>query len=75
MTIFETRNGQLWIGTHGGGAYVLDPVTGLVRQLPDALPRRRWGPSAPPVSPRSPRIRNGNFWIGTDGGGLDLARG
>src|ERR1700728_2234399 len=33
ITIFEARSGQLWIGTHGGGANVLDPRTGLIRQL------------------------------------------
>ena len=34
MTLFEARNGELWIGTHDGGANVLDPVSGLIRQLP-----------------------------------------
>ena len=73
MTIFETRNGQLWIGTHGGGANVLDPVTGLVRQLPYAS-STRGAISAASVTAVA-EDSNGNFWIGTDGGGLDLARG
>ena len=71
MTIVEARNGQLWIGTHDGGANVLDPDTGLIRQLP-------YGSSTPgAISAASVSAiaedLNGNFWIGTDGGGLDLA--
>ena len=34
MTIFQARDGQMWVGTYGGGANILDPATGLVRQLP-----------------------------------------
>jgi len=68
-TIFETRTGQLWIGTHGGGVNILDPLTGLVRQVP-------FGAGA--ISAASviaiAEDRNGNLWIGTDGGGLDLVR-
>ena len=72
MTIFETRTGELWIGTHGGGVNVLDPLTGLIRQLP-------FGPSTPGAISSAnvtsvAEDRSGNFWIGTDGGGLDLAR-
>jgi signal transduction histidine kinase/ligand-binding sensor domain-containing protein/CheY-like chemotaxis protein len=72
MTIFEAHDGRLWIGTHDGGANVLDPATGLIRQLP-------YGSSAPGaisaagVSAIAEDLK-GNFWIGTDGGGLDLAR-
>jgi signal transduction histidine kinase/ligand-binding sensor domain-containing protein/CheY-like chemotaxis protein len=69
MTIFETRTGQLWIGTHGGGVNVLDPLTGLVRQLPFGA----GAISAASVSAIA-EDRNGNLWIGTDGGGLDLVR-
>ena len=68
-TIFETRTGELWIGTHGGGVNILDPSTGLIRQLP-------FGPGA--ISADSitaiAEDRSGNLWIGTDGGGLDLVR-
>jgi signal transduction histidine kinase/ligand-binding sensor domain-containing protein/CheY-like chemotaxis protein/HPt (histidine-containing phosphotransfer) domain-containing protein len=72
MTIFETRTGQLWIGTHGGGVNILDPMTGLIRQLP-------YG-SSTPGSVSSVNVtsvvedRGGNMWLGTDDGGLDLAR-
>jgi signal transduction histidine kinase/ligand-binding sensor domain-containing protein/CheY-like chemotaxis protein/HPt (histidine-containing phosphotransfer) domain-containing protein len=72
MTLFEARDGEIWIGTNGGGANVLDPLTGLVRQLPHD--------ASTPGSVSSANVtaisedHNGNFWIGTDGGGLDLAR-
>jgi signal transduction histidine kinase/ligand-binding sensor domain-containing protein/CheY-like chemotaxis protein/HPt (histidine-containing phosphotransfer) domain-containing protein len=72
VTIYEARDGLLWIGTNGGGANVLDPSTGIVRQLPFA--------SNAPGSLSSENItafvedRQGNFWIGTDSGGLNLAR-
>jgi ligand-binding sensor domain-containing protein len=69
MTIFETRTGQLWIGTHGGGVNILDPLTGLVRQVPFGA----GAISAASVSAIA-EDRNGNLWIGTDGGGLDLVR-
>jgi signal transduction histidine kinase/ligand-binding sensor domain-containing protein/CheY-like chemotaxis protein/HPt (histidine-containing phosphotransfer) domain-containing protein len=72
MTIFEARDGAIWIGTHGGGANLIDPRTGLIRQLPYA--------SAAPGALSSPHVTaiaedsHGNLWMGTDGGGLDLAR-
>ena len=69
VTIFESRSGELWIGTHGGGVNVLDPLTGLVRQLPFGA----GGISAASVTAIA-EDRSGNLWIGTDGGGLDLVR-
>src|SRR6059058_5529487 len=72
MTLFEARNGAIWVGTHGGGANVLDPASGRIRQLP-------YGSGAPGAlsSPHVTAIAqdsHGNLWMGTDGGGLDLAR-
>jgi signal transduction histidine kinase/DNA-binding response OmpR family regulator/HPt (histidine-containing phosphotransfer) domain-containing protein/streptogramin lyase len=71
MTIFEARSGQIWIGTNGGGANVLDPVTGLIRQLPYGT--QPGAMSAPNVTAIA-EDPSGNFWVGTDGGGLDLVR-
>ncbi|HXN10770.1 MAG TPA: ATP-binding protein, partial [Steroidobacteraceae bacterium] len=61
-----------WIGTHGGGANILDPGTGLVRQVPydSATP----GATSAAGVTAFAEDRSGYFWIGTDGGGLDLAR-
>jgi signal transduction histidine kinase/ligand-binding sensor domain-containing protein/CheY-like chemotaxis protein/HPt (histidine-containing phosphotransfer) domain-containing protein len=72
MTIVETRAGKIWIGTLDGGANLLDPDTGLIRQLPH-------GPSVPGAISAASVISiaeglDGNVWIGTVGGGLDLAR-
>jgi len=69
MTIFETSTGELWIGTHGGGVNVLDPSTGLIRQLPfgtGAISAASVGAIA--------EDHAGNLWVGTDGGGLNLLR-
>ena len=72
MTIFEARDGRLWLGIHDGGANVLDPATGLIGQLP-------FGTKAPgAISAASVTAfaedPQGNIWMGTDDGGLDLAR-
>ncbi|HYK25998.1 MAG TPA: ATP-binding protein, partial [Steroidobacteraceae bacterium] len=70
-TIFEARSGEIWIGTFGGGADVLDPATARIRQLP-------YGSAPGAVSSANVTAfaedSRGNLWIGTDGGGLDLAR-
>lgn len=71
MTIYEARSGLLWIGTHGGGANILDPATGLIRQLPHIS-----GAAGSITSENVTSFaedKDGNMWIGTDGGGLDLA--
>jgi signal transduction histidine kinase/CheY-like chemotaxis protein/HPt (histidine-containing phosphotransfer) domain-containing protein len=71
MTIFQARDGQMWVGTWGGGANIVDPGTGLVRQLP-------YGSDPGAVSADSvtafAQDSQGDLWIGTNGGGLDLAR-
>lgn len=71
MSLFAARDGRVWIGTHGGGANVLDPSTGRVIQLPFE------SSDAGAVSSRNvtafAQEPSGNMWIATDGGGLDLA--
>ena len=71
MTVVETRNGQIWIGTYGGGANVLDPATGLIRQLPygSATPGAISAPNVTSIAEDA----SGNLWIGTVSGGLNLA--
>ncbi|HTW37828.1 MAG TPA: two-component regulator propeller domain-containing protein [Steroidobacteraceae bacterium] len=72
MTIVETRDGEIWLGTYGGGVNVLDPATGLIRQLP----YRSGAPGAVSSAMVTAIAQDarGNLWFGTDGGGLDLAR-
>ena len=71
MSLYAARDGRIWIGTHGGGANVLDPSSGKVVQLPfessdtGAVSSRNVTAFAEDPS--------GNMWIATDGGGLDLA--
>src|SRR6185503_2620724 len=71
MTILETRNGALWIGTFGGGANVLDPATKTVRQL-------AYGSEQGAVSGLNVTAMvedtHGNLWLGTEGAGLNLVR-
>jgi signal transduction histidine kinase/ligand-binding sensor domain-containing protein/CheY-like chemotaxis protein/HPt (histidine-containing phosphotransfer) domain-containing protein len=72
QTIFEARDGAIWLGMHDGGANVVDPSSGTVRQLP-------YGANAPgAISAASVTAiaedAQGNIWMGTDDGGLDLAR-
>jgi signal transduction histidine kinase/ligand-binding sensor domain-containing protein/CheY-like chemotaxis protein/HPt (histidine-containing phosphotransfer) domain-containing protein len=72
MSIFESRDGMIWLGTHGGGANVLDPATGLVRQLPfgGSQPGAISGANVSAIA----QDAQGNLWLATDGQGLDLAR-
>ena len=71
MSVYAGPDGRIWIGTHGGGANVLDPRTGLIHQLPFAS-----GAAGALSSPNVTSIvadASGNVWLATDGGGLDLA--
>jgi signal transduction histidine kinase/ligand-binding sensor domain-containing protein/CheY-like chemotaxis protein/HPt (histidine-containing phosphotransfer) domain-containing protein len=72
MTIFESRDGRIWLGIHDGGANVLDPATGSIRQLPYSADASG-AISAASVTAFA-EDSQGNMWIGTDDGGLDLAR-
>jgi len=71
QTIFEARDGEIWLGMHDGGVNILDPASGMIRQLPynsssrDAI-------SAASVTAIA-EDGQGDMWIGTDDGGLDLA--
>ncbi|MEO7208193.1 MAG: two-component regulator propeller domain-containing protein [Steroidobacteraceae bacterium] len=72
MSIFESRSGELWIGTYGGGLNILDPGTGVIRQLSHGS-GHAGAISADSVTAIAEDNR-GNMWIGTNGGGLDLAQ-
>jgi signal transduction histidine kinase/ligand-binding sensor domain-containing protein/CheY-like chemotaxis protein/HPt (histidine-containing phosphotransfer) domain-containing protein len=72
QTIYEGRDGRIWLGVHDGGANVIDPVTGVIRQLPFGA-SERGAISAASVTAIA-EDRQGNVWLGTDDGGLDLAK-
>ncbi|HEX4151669.1 MAG TPA: two-component regulator propeller domain-containing protein [Steroidobacteraceae bacterium] len=72
MSIFEARDGRIWLGIHDGGVNVLDPASGAIRQLPYAT-HAPGSLSAASATAFAEDVQ-GNLWIGTDGGGLDLAR-
>jgi ligand-binding sensor domain-containing protein len=69
--IYEAKNGLLWIGTHGGGANILDPDTGIVRQLPVGADIR--GATSSENITSFLEDAAGNVWMGTENGGLDVA--
>ena len=72
QTIYEGRDGRIWLGVHDGGANVIDPVTGVIRQLPFGA-SERGAISAASVTAIA-EDSQGNVWLGTDDGGLDLAK-
>ena len=72
QTIYEGRDGRIWLGVHDGGANVIDPVTGVIRQLPFGA-SARGAISAASVTAIAEDLQ-GNVWLGTDDGGLDLAK-
>ena len=64
MALHETRHGDLWIGTLGGGAHVLTSGARLetirdARPSPDALTDQVWGIDEDSA---------GNVWLATSGG-------
>ncbi len=69
--IYEAKNGLLWVGTHGGGANILDPGSGQIRQLPYSA-GTEGAVSAANITAFA-EDANGNMWIGTEGGGVDVA--
>ncbi len=69
--IYEANNGTLWIGTHGGGANILDPTTGIVRQLPAGTETA--GATSSKNITSFIEDAAGNVWMGTEDGGLDVA--
>ena len=72
QTIYEGRDGRIWLGVHDGGANVIDPVTGVIRQLPfGAAVRGAISAASVTAIAEDPQ---GNVWLGTDDGGLDLAK-
>jgi signal transduction histidine kinase/ligand-binding sensor domain-containing protein/CheY-like chemotaxis protein/HPt (histidine-containing phosphotransfer) domain-containing protein len=72
QTIYEGRDGRIWLGVHDGGANVIDPLTGVIRQLPFGA-SERGAISAASVTAIA-EDSQGNVWLGTDDGGLDLAK-
>ena len=71
MTLFEARDGRIWLGINEAGANILDPATGVVRQLPYAAgtPGALSASSVTAIA----EDHQGFMWLGTDTGGLDLA--
>ena len=70
MALYEDRQGDLWVGTFGGGLARIAGDSGAVIRYPFG------GADASALSdPRASAIAEdarGNLWIGTAGGGLNL---
>jgi len=70
MSIAEARSGQIWVGTFGAGANIVDPQTGGIRQLPfDGGQGALSGADVTAILEDA----QGRFWLGTAGNGLNLA--
>lgn len=70
INIFEDRNNQIWLGTHGGGINFVESKNehfGHVYHInnsPSSLSYNKvWGIT---------EDNNGNIWIGTDGDGINV---
>lgn len=68
-SIFEDKQGDLWVGTHRGGENLFSADIDKFR-----LFRQGIGPSSLSYNDVKAffQDRKGNIWIGTDGGGLNL---
>lgn len=64
ISLFEDRNGNIWAGTYGHGAYLLNPVTGSFTSYSDAQ-----GLASNNVMSICDD-KDGNIWVATLGGGL-----
>jgi diguanylate cyclase (GGDEF)-like protein len=71
MSLYAARDGRIWIGTHGGGANVLDPSSGRIVQLP--FETSDTGAVSSGNVTAFAEESSGDMWLATDGGGLDLA--
>ena len=70
MSLYQDRQGNVWVGTFGGGVASIEPASGRVSRYPyggeseDALSDAHASAIAEDT--------RGNLWIGTVGGGLNL---
>jgi signal transduction histidine kinase/ligand-binding sensor domain-containing protein len=67
-TLFEDHNNIVWIGTHNGGLFSLEPATGRVLQFANK-PQDRNSLSNNKVNAIGEDSYH-NLWIATEGGGL-----
>ncbi|MDQ3047272.1 MAG: SpoIIE family protein phosphatase [Bacteroidota bacterium] len=64
VSLFEDRNGAIWLGTYGLGAFVLDPETGVYRVFSEMQ-----GLSNNNIMSVCDD-KSGNIWLSTLGGGI-----
>jgi signal transduction histidine kinase/ligand-binding sensor domain-containing protein/CheY-like chemotaxis protein len=70
FALLQTGNGDLWVGTLGGGLGLLDPVTGSLRTY-QADPDSPGGLSGNFVTALA-EAADGRLWVGTFSDGLNL---
>lgn len=66
--VMEDHDGKIWIGSHGNGAYCLDPLTGHTDHLPGIALKGNVLNS--PMLNAITEDSDYNIWFSTEGGGL-----
>jgi len=69
ISLFEDHNGNIWVGTWGGGLNKLDPVTGKFRRF--LYNKNNPAGICDNIVWSINEDKSGNIWIGTQRGGID----
>ncbi|SEJ21400.1 Signal transduction histidine kinase [Dyadobacter sp. SG02] len=68
--LYYDRSDNLWVGTHGGGVYKLDPAENIVRRFTHN-PKDPWSLAHNDILSMA-EDGTGKLWIGTENGGISI---